>query len=70
MTKKPYNPWAMCDNCKDVHRESDRIMKKCRLCKGVSWSHCPKCNATAMAPLAMVPKQRNLFESTACAAVS
>lgn len=65
MTGKQTDHWAMCQRCKDVHRESERPMRKCTLCKGVWWSCCPQCGSTAKAPLATVPKQRNLFDAAA-----
>lgn len=58
---KPFNGWVMCDRCKDVHRESDRVMRPSKF-KGLAFSHCPKCSAVLQAPLASVPKQRELFE--------
>jgi hypothetical protein len=61
-TTKPFDPWAQCAKCKDVHRESERDMKKCTLCKGVWWSCCAKCGSSAKTPLAMVPKQREMFD--------
>jgi hypothetical protein len=63
--KKPYDPWAQCGKCKDVHRESERVMKPCTLCKGVRWSCCAKCGSSAKTPLALVPKQREIFEAAA-----
>jgi hypothetical protein len=58
---RPFDPWAMCANCKDVHRESERNTKPSKF-KGLSFSHCPKCNALTQAPRAEVPKQREIFE--------
>jgi hypothetical protein len=61
-TPKPFDPWAQCAKCKDVHRESERGKKDCTLCKGVWWSCCAKCGSTAMTPMGLVPKQREIFE--------
>lgn len=65
VTQKPYNPWAMCARCKDVHRDSERVMKKCSLCNGVWWSHCPKCGSSTKTPMASIPRQRDIFEVAA-----
>jgi len=61
-------PWTMCNACRDVHRESDRITKPWALIgKGAWLSHCPQCNATLQAPRATIPRQHELFSFGATA---
>lgn len=63
MSNKDY--WVMCANCKDVHQHSEREFKQWGKWKGLTFSHCPKCDFCTMAPAANVPKQRTLFDGVA-----
>ena len=64
-TGAAFNPWVMCNLCRDVHRIGDRTMRQFGKWRGFSVSHCPKCDSTVQAPRAAVPLQRDIFGAAA-----
>ena len=56
--------WVMCDGCKHVHQESERVNKPWGRRKGFWISHCPKCDESLMSAQINVPLQRELFRES------
>ena len=56
---EPNDYWTGCAKCKDVHKASEKIVKKSRW--GFYVHLCPKCQHWGNMPSGTVPKQRELF---------